>query len=1033
MRMTDKNETQPLLSPDIFAFARAGCDGYWETDKDLNIRQCRFFGKTGRRPCQTLFPSGRLDIAAALPCKENNLEELISRHAPLHGLRLPFSGQMDAASLDGIPVHDEKGRFIGYCGTIRILPGLFSGELLANDCCDGNGYALLIEALDSIGEGFALFDADDRLVICNETYRRYNPILSDLLVPGTPFEALARRQSAFLSSITTRAEEEAWIRERMRYHRNPDKPVFLDVADGRTMKAQEYRTETGGTVLILSDVTELNRARLRLADAMESTGEGFAIFDANDRLIMANSAFHALWPQISDYIRPGVSFRELAERSWDAGLVTGTTMSRAEWLEDRIRRHLSGHATITRHLDKGRWLKITERRTAEGGVVMAATDITALKQAEAAQQKAKEEAEAANRAKSDFLATMSHELRTPLAGVLGMSDLLLSSDLSATQREYASTIKTSAAALLHIVNDILDYSKIESGMLTFEERPFDLLRLVEDIVDLLHPKAREKGLQIIIDMAADLPRTLTGDDGRIRQILINLIGNAVKFTEKGWVLIRAEKNDSGDIVFRIEDTGIGIAPSQLETIFEKFTQADASTARQFGGTGLGLAICRKLADLMGGSIHADSLPGKGSVFTCTLPLAPADEAPLYQADLLAGHRIGIACTCPPLARSLTGALAAMGADVVPCTTAEEIKALGETAPSERSPQSASGPTTLIIDDDMCESVLAHCPQDGGIRLVHLCDDMTEDAGTGVPLMKPVRITALQKVMRQKFEVTKTVRNRPELSVLVVDDVAANRLLLKILLEKMGHTVDAAENGHEALHLFRQSAYDIVFLDINMPILDGRETARRMRKIRNDRDRCIIIGITAGEVAEETGPCRKAGMDDCMGKPVSFRELEEMIIGYFPENRSSRSAHPAPLQEEALSETVPELDTAVLEKLRATLREEQFHDILASTLQEARMRLPALERAARDDDPDALAANAHALHSAMTHIGARRAEVLCQKIELSARSYSGETDVAEHFRPMIAALHHAVAQAEATMRHTVPRAFSAMGGRRHKQS
>lgn len=1031
--MTNKKTTQRPLSPDIFAFAQSGCDGYWETDANLNIRQCHFFGRHEDQSSQALFPSGKLESSAIFPCQDIDPAELIDRRAPLSSLRLPVKGLTNIASLNGIPIYDEDGQFTGYSGTIRILPSKPSNDLHATNCSDGTGYALLVEALDSIGEGFALFDADDRLVICNETYRRYNPVLSDLLTTGTPFEALARRQSTFLSSVTTRAEAEAWLRERMRYHRNPDKPVFLDVADGRTMKAQEYKTETGGTVLILSDVTELNRARLRLADAMESTGEGFAIFDADDRLIAANSAIHELWPQISDYIRPGVSFRELVERSWDAGLVTDSSMSRADWLEDRISRHLSGHSTITRHLDRGRWLKITERRTAEGGVVMAATDITALKQAEAAQQKAKEEAEAANRAKSDFLATMSHELRTPLAGVLGMSDLLLSSDLSATQREYASTIRTSAAALLHIVNDILDYSKIESGMLVFEQRPFDLLRLIEDIVDLLHPKAREKGLQIVIDMAADLPRTLTGDDGRIRQILINLIGNAIKFTEKGWVLIRVEKNDTGDIVFRIEDTGIGIASAQLETIFDKFTQADASTARQFGGTGLGLAICRKLADLMGGSIHADSQPGKGSAFTCTLPLAPADEARLYQPDLLANQCIGIACSCPILARALTQSLTAMGAHVMPCITDEAIKDLFKAMPPEESRQSETSTVTLIVDDDMREKVLAHCVQGSKIRLVHLCEDMPADAGIGVPLVKPVKITTLQKVLRQEFEITKKEQSRQGLSVLVVDDVAANRLLLKIMLEKMGHKAVTAEHGHEALHLFRQSAYDIVFLDINMPILDGRETARRMRQVHNGEGQCIIVGITAGEVAEETAPCRKAGMDDCMGKPVSFADLENLFTKYFPDNRPSDSALQESLQGKKLQETVPDLDIAVLEELRTTLKEEQFHVIVASALQEAHSRLPALERAAQDNDPEALEINAHALHSAMAHLGARRAEILCQKIELSARSYSEDTAIADHFRPLIATLQHSVAQAEATIRHTVPMAFTPMKETQNQQN
>lgn len=501
----------------------------------------------------------------------------------------------------------------------------------------------------------------------------------------------------------------------------------------------------------------------------------------------------------------------------------------------------------------------------------------------AALREARERAERAAAAKSEFLANMSHEIRTPINGVAGMTDLLLDLELPGPARQYVNTIRTSSDALLTVLNDILDFSKIESGKLEIERVSFELRPTIEDCVDLLAARAAERRLELVVDLDAALPARVSGDPSRLRQILLNLVGNAIKFTNAGEVALMVRVAHDGLVEFAIRDTGVGIPADRFDRLFQSFSQIDASTSRQFGGTGLGLAISQRLAVIMGGAIRAESKVGVGSTFTLTLPLLALDRTPILPpAQVLSGRTVllfeGNAACRQVLERYLLhwGAAHVVASPVRPV----DLVLVGCGMPGASAWGALDlGSTPVIVLGNSVELkehaawLRSHGPH------VH-------------SLVKPVRAGLLHELCgrlvsgndtspqttRPTPHIDTRLAERCPLRILVVEDNPVNQKVISALLHRMGYETGVlAGNGQEALlrlHAATSAPYDLVLMDIQMPVLDGLDATREVLRLWPDRrERPAIIGISANARAEDRQAALEAGMEDYLTKPLALAELQ----------------------------------------------------------------------------------------------------------------------------------------------------------------
>lgn len=520
-------------------------------------------------------------------------------------------------------------------------------------------------------------------------------------------------------------------------------------------------------------------------------------------------------------------------------------------------------------------------------------DVTDRVNAEQALAAARDEAEAANRAKSRFLAMVSHEVRTPLNGILGMADLLLDTPLTPEQKTYAKAVKTSGDTLLSLIEEILDFSKIESGRLDIEARPFALGAMIEDMVELLAPRAQAKGIEIAAYVDERLPERIAGDGTRLRQVLINLAGNAIKFTDTGGVAIVVEPGIwPGDIDFKVRDTGIGIAPEEQSRIFKEFEQGD-SAANHASGTGLGLAISRQIVERMGGRISVESLPGVGALFEFTINLPAAEDTPpAFAAPDLTGHAVLIVAPAmieaALIARRLTrwGAVAA----VVP----------NEAAAAALLPE--RGWHTLLADHALGRDALDRLLQMSrpiGRRLILMTPaergelDAMKQAGFTGYLVKPVRAVSLAARLQSHGDDFARVADVPAqaepgsaqrgLSVLVAEDNEINALLTRALLSKLHHRPTLTIDGAETVQSFLSARaagtpFDLILMDVRMAGIDGLEAARRIRaaEAANRWHRTPIVALTANALPEHRDACLAAGMDGFLTKPLDRERLETAL-------------------------------------------------------------------------------------------------------------------------------------------------------------
>jgi len=989
-------------------------DWYWEQDEQFRFTSFEGGGLAGTGvDHRALVGRTRWEINYDGVSEEEwaRHKTLLARHRPFRDLvmqRLDQNGRARYLSVSGTPIIDAAGHFKGYRGIGREITARREVEKKLEQ-----QLALFQALVDTLPAAVAYKDRECRFLGCNRAHQEFF---------GSSPEALAGRTVADLDYLPLDVKQQVIADERevLRSGRTIQRQYDMRDREGKARPALHWKapiTAGDGTRIgllgVVVDISEqkrvegeLKRAKeaaeaalaesRRLTAILEATSDFVGIADPSGRVLYVNRAGKRMIGIDPASDARALDFGRIFTPEGIAAINQRgipTALREGVWHEEIELRHAEGRLVPTSFVG-------LVHRAADGGPELlscVARDITERKRTERKLRRAKDAAEAANRAKSAFLATMSHEIRTPMNAVIGMTSLLLETPLSPRQREFVETVRVSGDALLTVINDILDFSKIEADKLELVPKPFALRPTIDAVLDLLAPRAAEKGIELACLLEEGVPAGIVGDETRLRQILVNLVGNAIKFTERGEVVVSVAARPGGELAFAVRDTGPGIAPDKMPRLFQSFSQLDSSATREHGGTGLGLAISRRLAELMGGRMWAESegAAGRGSTFHFTILAAQAeitDNLRLRGGALpeLRGKRLLVVDDNPTNRRILS--LQARSWGMEPVEAADAAEALARVRSGE--------PLDLaVLDMHMPAPDGAHgVPVDGVALAQEICDlrgerrlplVMLTSVGAATRaeaeavhcfeawLTKPVKPSQLYDVLVGALApgaasqqavpapAAAPLAERLPLRILVAEDVALNQKFALLALEQMGYCADVAANGLEAIEALERQPYDVVFMDAQMPEMDGLEATRRIRTPGTALHQPYIVAMTANAMQGDREACLQAGMDDYVSKPVYLVELRAAL-----ERASLGRPSPRPVRREAIVELLARRDGA---------------ELCALFLEEATRFGRQLREALDYGDAAGLAHAAHALKGCSGYVGAERLVSLCARLEAAGRS------------------------------------------------